>query len=236
MSEKSGVAAVDRALTILDAFCESGGDALTLATLATKTGLYKSTILRLLVSLENFGYIRQLEDGRYKLGSKPSQLGVVYHNSFQLEELVNPVLRKLVELTEENTTFFIREGEHQVCLFRVNTTLSVREQIHPGSRFKINEGGAAPKAFRHYEKLTAADITANNFCFYSSGERDPDMAGVACPIFDQNDSLIGVMAVAGPLFRLTKKRQKDVGKLLTEEAIKLSISLGASPVHFSKLV
>lgn len=236
MSEKSGVAAVDRALTILNAFCETDAEALTLAALATQTGLYKSTILRLLVSLENFGYIRQLEDGRYKLGYKPSQLSVIYRNSFQLEEVINPALKKLVELTDENSTFFIREGDNQVCLFRVNTNRSVRDHVNPGSRFSLSEGGASPKIFKNFENLTAADITPTNYCAYSRGERDPDMAGVSCPVFGADNNLIGTLSVAGPLFRFTKAKHKEIGKILSEEAAKLSIVLGANPEYFKKVV
>ena len=45
-----GVAAVNRALSILQAF-EGETEALTLALLARRTGLYKSTLLRLIASL-----------------------------------------------------------------------------------------------------------------------------------------------------------------------------------------
>ncbi|NEU36602.1 helix-turn-helix domain-containing protein, partial [bacterium LRH843] len=61
MSDK-GVAAVERALAILDCF-ESDQESLPLKTIAQKTGLYKSTILRLCVSLESYGYLRRREDG-----------------------------------------------------------------------------------------------------------------------------------------------------------------------------
>ena len=52
----SGVDAVERALTLLDAF--NGGDsALPLKELSQRSGLTKTTILRLAVSLERFGYL-----------------------------------------------------------------------------------------------------------------------------------------------------------------------------------
>ena len=47
-----GVAAVDRALSVLSAF-QDGDAALSLAELAERTRLYKSTVLRLLASLEH---------------------------------------------------------------------------------------------------------------------------------------------------------------------------------------
>jgi hypothetical protein len=51
-----GVAAVDRALSVLGAF-QDGDAALSLAELAERTRLYKSTVLRLLASLEHGGWV-----------------------------------------------------------------------------------------------------------------------------------------------------------------------------------
>ena len=58
---KGGVAAVDRALSILVAF-EPDGTAQALTEIAAKTGMYKSTILRLMISLERFNCVLRLAD------------------------------------------------------------------------------------------------------------------------------------------------------------------------------
>ena len=77
MSEaQSGVAAVDRALLILSAFREEDA-ALSLALLARRTGLYKSTILRLLQSLLRAGYVVRQPDGNYVLGPEPGRLAKI---------------------------------------------------------------------------------------------------------------------------------------------------------------
>ncbi|MFX7854014.1 helix-turn-helix domain-containing protein, partial [Acinetobacter baumannii] len=57
---QSGVAALDRAFAILFAF-RPGDYALTLAELAARTGLYKSTILRLAGSLIQHRMLYRLE-------------------------------------------------------------------------------------------------------------------------------------------------------------------------------
>jgi DNA-binding IclR family transcriptional regulator len=74
MSEaQSGVAAVDRAMLILSAFREDDAP-LSLALLARRTGLYKSTILRLLQSLLRGGYVVRLPEGSYVVGPEPLRL------------------------------------------------------------------------------------------------------------------------------------------------------------------
>jgi DNA-binding IclR family transcriptional regulator len=58
---------VDRALSLLSAF-RATDSALSLAELAGGTGLYKSTALRLVSSLEHAQFIVRGENGRYSLG------------------------------------------------------------------------------------------------------------------------------------------------------------------------
>jgi predicted DNA-binding transcriptional regulator YafY len=67
IESQNGVAAVDRALTILAAL-ETAAEPSTLAELTRATQFCKSTILRLINSLENAGYIIRLGDGCYSLG------------------------------------------------------------------------------------------------------------------------------------------------------------------------
>jgi hypothetical protein len=87
MSEaQSGVAAVDRALLILSAFREDDV-ALSLALLARRTGLYKSTILRLLQSLLRAGYVARLPDGNYVIGAEPVRLARMYQTTAVLDGL-----------------------------------------------------------------------------------------------------------------------------------------------------
>ena len=83
LPQVKGVASADRLLTVLSAF-RRGDDALELAELAERTGLVKSTIMRMCVSLQSFGFIERMRDGRYRLGTEIARLGSVYLQSFAL--------------------------------------------------------------------------------------------------------------------------------------------------------
>jgi DNA-binding IclR family transcriptional regulator len=74
-NSSGGVDAVDRAMSILAAFA-AGKERLTLAQLATETGFYKSTILRLARSLEHGGYLHRDQEGVFSLGAQPMRLAV----------------------------------------------------------------------------------------------------------------------------------------------------------------
>jgi hypothetical protein len=95
-----GAASVDRALSLLAAF-DDQTPMLTLAALAQRTRLYKSTALRLLASLEHAQLVLRQSDGRYALGPGVARLHTVYAQSFayaahpsKVDTLAPPTLTK----------------------------------------------------------------------------------------------------------------------------------------------
>src|SRR5512140_2328231 len=112
-----GAAAVDRALSLLAAF-RTGDVSLSLAELAVRTRLYKSTALRLLASLEHARLVQRLDDGRYALGSEVARLNTLYAASFSLDRVVVPVLRELVGKTGESAAYHVRQGQARLCHYR----------------------------------------------------------------------------------------------------------------------
>ena len=80
-----GVSAVERALAVLTAF-RRGDGALSLADLARRTGLVKSTIMRLAVSLEQYRLLARLPDGSYRLDAETLRLGTAYQQAFNLSD------------------------------------------------------------------------------------------------------------------------------------------------------
>ena len=138
-----GAAAVDRALTLLSVF-GAGDTSLSLAELAERTGLYKSTVLRLLASLEHAGFMQRQDDGRYRLGAELARLGGLYTASFSLGAVVVPVLRALVEQTGESAAFHVceRRGDEwlRLCLYRVDSPQLVRDHVRAGDVLPADRG------------------------------------------------------------------------------------------------
>ena len=120
-----GAAAADRALSLLAAF-RAGDVALTLAELAQRTGLYKSTALRLLASLEHARLLQRLEDGRYALGNEVARLNAIHAASFSLDRVVVPELRRLVAATGESAAYHVRQGREARTRCACACTASIR--------------------------------------------------------------------------------------------------------------
>jgi len=219
-----GIAAIDRALRVLDAFLP--GDApLTLAGLARRAELVKPTALRALVSLHRAGYVIRLSDGRYKLGAKMMRLGAIYQRTFKLEDHVLPRLRWLAEATSESASFYVREGDKRLCLFGVDSPQSVRNVVHPGDLMPIDETstGQVFTTFGEYGSKTRAQY----YVYASSGLVDRQTASLSTPVFGTAGELLGALTLSGPTTRFGAVETTRMTHLLREAAADLMTAIGA---------
>jgi DNA-binding IclR family transcriptional regulator len=219
------VEAVERALAILDAF-HADQPALTLAELAAATGFYKSTILRLAGSLERHGYLVREENGAFRLGPAPWRLGSIYRSGFNLGDAIRPELRRLVEATGETASFYIREGDKRVCLFRHNSPQTARHHLDEGTELPLTAGASAHvlTAFTDGEdakpSAKAKQIRERGY-YISLGERDAQVAAVAVPVFDLAGAFRGVLAISGLIGRFKDKRRQAALTELQASAARL---------------
>ncbi|GGX92791.1 hypothetical protein GCM10007160_20390 [Litchfieldella qijiaojingensis] len=130
------VEAVERALTVLEAF-DSPREHFTLAELALTTGFYKSTLLRLLGSLERYDYVQRGDDGRYRLGHTPVRLARRHLPSRQLAAWVQPVLDNLAARSGETAALLEVTLGHAECRLVTLPDSSLRHDMHPGMRWPI---------------------------------------------------------------------------------------------------
>ena len=221
-----GVAAVDRALGILAIFAERD-DALTLAQIAQRSGLYKSTILRLIGSLERFGYIRRLADGRYQVGPEPMRLAQLYQQSFRLRESVMPVLDRLAHQCGVTASFYVLEGNTRVCLHRVEPPRLVRVFLREGDRLPLDRG-ASGKVLRAFSGARGElfDAVRKAACATSFGERDAQTAAIAAPVFGVGQKLHGALNLSGLREQFTPKHIAVLRRQLLAAAAELTRALG----------
>lgn len=197
-----GAAAVDRAITLLGLFAAHSGP-FTLSALAEEAKLYKSTVLRLLASLEHSGLVLKQGDGRYALGPMVAQLYASYAASFSMESVVLPVLRDLVARTSESAAFHVRQGEHRLCLYRVDSPQPVRDHIKVGDLMPLNQGAGGRVLLAYaglpgepYEQIRRDQVAV------LTGDRVPELAGVSSPVFDASGTLVGAVTLTMPRERL----------------------------------
>lgn len=196
-----GAAAVDRAVSILHAFSQERST-LTLTEVAEATGLYKSTVLRLLASLEHGALIRRTAEG-YQLGPEIARLFAVYSNSFSLESVVLPTLRELVDQTRESAAFHVLQNGQRICLFRVDSPQLVREHIQVGDILPIDRGaGARVLMAFNGAKGKLYDAIRRDRVIILEKDRSSEISGISAPVFSSGTSLAGAVTLTMPAHRL----------------------------------
>jgi DNA-binding IclR family transcriptional regulator len=219
----SGVASVDRALAVLTAFSR-GDKALSLAELTRRTGLVKTTVMRLAISLEQCGLLKRLDDGQYRLDAEVLRLAAIYQEQIDLDALVVPVLKQLVEMTQETASFYIRRGDQRMCLFRVDSPHQLRLHIRPGDMLPMDESAIA-QVLRGFDDRARRHTGYPTIPIYTAGKRDPHTAGLATPVFSDGSKLVGVLAISGPITRFTAERAKAISDALLSMAAELTKTL-----------
>jgi DNA-binding IclR family transcriptional regulator len=213
-----GAAAVDRALSLLCAF-RSGDDALSLAELAQRTGLYKSTALRLLASLEHAGLVQKLEAGGYALGREVARLATIHSASFSLDRVVLPVLRQLVAATGESAAYHVRQGDARLCLYRIDSPHPVRDHIRAGDLLPLARGSGGrvltafdpelAKSAPPRDRRVLAQIREQGY-WASVGDRLAEVAGISAPVFHADGTLAASLTLTMPAHRYDERYVKAV--------------------------
>mgnify|MGYP000257920606 CR=1 FL=1 len=227
----TGVAAVERALSVLGAF-RDGDVSLSLHELATRTGYYKSTLLRLIASLVRTGCVVRLADGSYQLGPMVLHWGRVYLSSLRIEDHVQPVLKRLAAETGESATFYTRQGEARLCVARVDSSYSIRDHVKVGDILPLDKGSGG-HVLRAFDPANPKG-TAKSLVVMSFRERDADGAGVSAPVFGPGASLRGAISISGPANRFGVPAQTKLSRAVLGAAAELTARLGGDATALRK--
>jgi len=122
-----------RGLDALRAF-DSSKRVLTLSEVATRTGLARPTARRILVTLDELGYVRG-SDGGFELTAKVLDLGMAYISSSSVWDVAHPHLVELVKNVHESCSIAQLDGSDIVYVARVAVPKLVTLSVTIGTRF-----------------------------------------------------------------------------------------------------
>ena len=132
-SDRYIVPALERGLRLLGEF----GEARTLSApeCARRLNLPRSTVFRLLNTLEAMGYLERTEGGNdYRLGMAVLRLGFDYLSSLDLTELGQPVLTRLCDATHYPGNLVVRDGRSIVYVAKVQQPTPFASTVRVGTR------------------------------------------------------------------------------------------------------
>lgn len=202
--ETKTVAAVERALSLLNAF-QPGDVFLSLGELSERTGLYKSTILRLAQSLENHGYLERNEHEGFHIGPAVLRLAGFYQASLRPEEVIMPALQQLVQKTSESAAFQVPAGDRRLCVYRVDSPHRLRDYLRPGDTLPMDRGAAGKvmRAFTHPHDAAYAAFR-KKVVLFTANETADGMAALAAPVLDASNQIFGAVVLSGAATRFDK--------------------------------
>ena len=238
------VRAVERSLDILLCFTDSEENRLGLTDIAKRVGLHKSTVHRLLASLESRGFVRRDSHSEmYQLGWRILQLASHVHHSEDISIVLLPLMIELRNFLGETISLYIREGAERIRIQAVEGTQAVRRVANIGHRFPLYIG-ASGKIFLAYsdpsllEELKRNKTFPEGFSFeelsrqlsaiveqgyaVSIQERELGAAAVAVPIFDRSHQVIAALSVSGPVDRYDDQNVAQFAKEATAFAKNMS--------------
>ncbi|MBB6344566.1 IclR family transcriptional regulator [Nonomuraea muscovyensis] len=242
------VQSVERALDVLEALAEHGGEA-ALSEIAARTGLPYGTIHRLLQTLLTRGYVRQESDRRYALGAGLVRLGGVAEG--MVGTWARPHLAKMVELSGETANLAVLEGDFIVYVAQVPSPRRLRMFAEVGRRVLPHStavgkvllaGRAAEEAVTLLERTGMPRRTPNTITETRAmlaelalvrdrgyaldlGEEELGVHCLAVPVHD-GERVVAAMSVSGPAERIDAVDRDELAEGMRKIAHAFGTELG----------
>lgn len=218
VTDRSSVRAVQRALRLLECFSE-GQPNLALSEYARRANLPVSTAYRLLLTLENSGFVRRSAAGAYSCGTRLLQIGLTALQNVSAYDVAEPHLHQLSALTGESAYLGIPAEESQIIYVRQSmSTKAVRHSawLGRGVPFKGTAIGAA----------MSGKVGERGFAV-SRRTIEPDVTAIAAPIHGRDGSIAAAINVVGPSYRITDADIDRFGRAVVDAARAISHEIGA---------
>ncbi|WP_169085980.1 IclR family transcriptional regulator [Paenibacillus sp. PL91] len=235
---KSTVRAVDRALDILLCFTSKTDWAMT--EIAEHVGLHKSTVHRMLATLEEKGFIeRDRSTDRYHLGLKMWELSANLSRSDDQATIWLPEMERLRDRLGETVSIYVRDGSERIRMQAVQSNQPVRRVAPVGARLPLYAGASSKVLIAYSDPLVQESIFGDPAWLYSIDldqykqqleevclqgyatsfeERETGAAALSAPIFNRTGKMTAALSVSGPASRLTMETMREYAPVMMESA------------------
>ena len=247
---RNKVQSLDRALEILRLLGTE--PEMRVTDLARRLEVHKSTVFRLLATLQQHGLVEQNPSTeRYRLGYGLVRLAGSVVAELDLARASRPVLEELAARSGETVNLAILQGDQVVNIDQIaapNLVVNVnwvgkQTPLHATSNGKVllahlpdDERGRLLS--RSLPRLTSRTITdartlekqlrrarEDGYAF-TLEELELGLNAVAAPVHGADGRVMAAVSVAGPSYRVTPQRLADLGEMTREAASAISRRLG----------
>ena len=226
----------------------------TVSEISKKLGYSQSKAYRLVRTLIKYGLLQENPGtAQYCLGLNALRLGLLAQQRINISEIARPFMKELSLLTKETILLTAVNGTRGIVLDRVESEEPIRYSLfQPGASIPIHCGASskilvaylpeedwdniiAKEGLKRYTPNTITNVNQlkahlrrvrKRGYAYSDQEVDRDVRAVAGPILNGLGELVAGLSVAGPAYRMNKKKINDLRRLVVEYAQRISIQLG----------
>ncbi len=243
----ASVSSVDRALTCLETLARSNRG-MSLADIARKLNLPKSSAHCILLTLERRGYIyRAPSTHRYLFGKELMNLAQSALARLELRARASQPLRQLLEKTHMTVHMAIYEDGQAVLVEKIEPPTAVKMASHIGRRLDLHCTGVGKALLAYlpeeeFNRLRNSRALArhneNTIVFSNklqvelehirkvgySFDNEEDEIGIRCvgaPVFE-NDTVIAAISVAGTTAQITGTTLEPLARIVRETADEIS--------------
>lgn len=245
------IQSIQRAVAILRSFTEAEPE-LRVTELSRRLDLHKSTVSRILGTLEQEGLVsHNPESGKYRLGLALISLAGVALGRLDVRGVAQPHLNQLVEISQETVNVTILDGQECVNVERAASPRPIRYVGWIGRRTPLHCTAAGkvllshltpaqrsarlPRPLMRYTPETIVDeaaLTASLHQVRRQGyaivheEFEEGFSAVAAPVFDHAGRVAGAISISGPTYRLGPDTIESYVQPLLETAAAASADMG----------
>lgn len=247
----SHVQSIQRAVAILRSFNETEPE-LGVTELSQKLGFHKSTVSRILSTLQNEGLISQnQETNKYRLGVGLVSLAGVALGRLNIRGMSQPHLNSLVEISQETINVVILDGNECVNIERAASPKPIRYVGWIGRRTPLHctASGKIFLAFMkpqkrddlltfpltkytdrtivdpHVLESSLAKICQQGYAI-DHEEFEEGFSSIAAPVFDHSERTAGTVSISGPTFRMDSSKIETFIDPLLKTTQTISSELG----------
>jgi len=219
-----GVRSVQRALDILSLLTEDR-PVITIREIVDATGLAKTTVIRMLSTLEGGGLLWATASG-YMAGPGLWRWAHLARRSWELPPETQRMMRELAARQRETVNLYVARDIYRVCIAQQESPQPLRHVVHVGDELPLWAGAtskvllrdapdsllervarSSPYGPRHVKRLREwIDEAAVMGYAVSHGEREDGLSAVAAPILGRSGSVVAALGLSGPTLRFTDSR------------------------------
>lgn len=224
VADLQGVRSIRRALDILSLLTDET-PAVSIRDITDATGLPKTTVLRLVHTLEQSGLLWATSAG-YMAGPGLWRWAYLARRSWQLPPETQAAMRELGAKHMETVNLYVRRDISRVCVAQQESPRPLRHVVQVGDELPLWAGASAkvllsnapeslltriarrsPYGESHLETLRkwAAGARSDGYAV-SHGEREEGLSAVAVPVTGRSGVVVAALALSGPTLRFTSKR------------------------------